>query len=135
MLLSNIYELFTEQDLHRASVQTGSWEFLIFCIGVVGGLCQFLSSVALAKSGEALTKRMRIISFASMLRQEMNWFDRQENNIGALVTQLSSDTGDLKVYCKKPNSISRCLFRIYLDFVLASSAMLLVPQYVPSRWC
>lgn len=41
--------------------------------------------------------RMRAISFASMLRQEIGWFDREENNIGALVTRLSSDTSSLKV--------------------------------------
>jgi hypothetical protein len=41
--------------------------------------------------------RMRIISFGSMLRQEISWFDREENNLGALVTQLSSDTSSLKV--------------------------------------
>ena len=41
--------------------------------------------------------RMRIISFGSMLRQEIGWFDREENNLGALVTQLSSDTSSLKV--------------------------------------
>ncbi len=41
--------------------------------------------------------RMRVISFASMLRQEIGWFDREENKIGALVTQLSSDTSSLKV--------------------------------------
>jgi len=41
--------------------------------------------------------RMRIISFASMVRQEIAWFDREENKTGALVTQLSSDTSSLKV--------------------------------------
>ena len=41
--------------------------------------------------------RMRSISFASMLRQEVSWFDKEENNLGALVTQLSSDTSSLKV--------------------------------------
>jgi ATP-binding cassette subfamily B (MDR/TAP) protein 1 len=70
---------------------------IIFGLGVAGGLCQCMSSIAFSKSGEALTMRMRIISFASILRQEIGWFDREENKIGALVTQLSSDTSNLKV--------------------------------------
>lgn len=41
--------------------------------------------------------RMRKISFASMLRQEIGWFDNEKNSLGALVTQLSSDTSNLKV--------------------------------------
>ena len=70
---------------------------MIFFTGVAGGICQCLSSIAFSMSGEALTMRMRSISFASMLRQEISWFDREENNLGALVTQLSSDTSSLKV--------------------------------------
>jgi ATP-binding cassette subfamily B (MDR/TAP) protein 1 len=40
--------------------------------------------------------RMRILSFQSMLRQEIGWFDLDENNLGALVTRLSSDAAALK---------------------------------------
>lgn len=70
---------------------------IIFCIGIACGVCQCISSIAFSKSGEALTMRMRIISFASMLRQEIDWFDREENKIGVLVNQLSSDTSNLQV--------------------------------------
>jgi ABC-type multidrug transport system fused ATPase/permease subunit len=97
LIFSNIYELFAEPDIHKANIQTRNFALIIFFIGVGGGICQCLSSIAFSKSGEALTMRMRIISFASMLRQEISWFDREENNLGALVTQLSSDTSSLKV--------------------------------------
>ena len=40
--------------------------------------------------------RMRIMSFKSMLRQEIGWYDLDENNLGALVTRLSSDASALK---------------------------------------
>lgn len=40
--------------------------------------------------------RMRIMSFRSMLKQEIGWFDLDENNLGALVTRLSSDAASLK---------------------------------------
>ncbi|CAF3353444.1 unnamed protein product, partial [Rotaria sp. Silwood2] len=96
LFISNVYELFAEQDLNKANIQTRNLALFIFCIGIVGALCQFLSSVAFAKSGEALTMRMRMMSFGSMLRQEMSWFDCEENSVGALVTQLSSDTSNFK---------------------------------------
>ncbi|CAF5183146.1 unnamed protein product, partial [Rotaria sp. Silwood1] len=88
--------LFAEPDVGKANIQTRNYALVIFFIGIGGGLCQCLSSIAFSKSGEALTMRMRIISFASMLRQEVAWFDREENSLGALVTQLSSDTSNLK---------------------------------------
>lgn len=40
--------------------------------------------------------RMRIMSFKTMLRQEIGWFDLDVNNLGALVTRLSSDAASLK---------------------------------------
>jgi ATP-binding cassette subfamily B (MDR/TAP) protein 1 len=55
-----------------------------------------ISSICLTKAGEELTMRIRIISFKSILRQEIGWFDLDENNLGALVTRLSSDAASLK---------------------------------------
>ncbi|CAF2533632.1 unnamed protein product [Rotaria sp. Silwood2] len=96
LFFSEIYGLFAEPDVVKANEQTRNYALIIFFIGVGGGVCQCLSSISFSKSGEALTMRMRIISFASMLRQEIAWFDREENSLGALVTQLSSDTSNLK---------------------------------------
>lgn len=97
LLFSNVYGLFAERDIDKAEIETRNFALIIFGIGVAGGLCQCISSIAFSRSGEALTMRMRTISFASMLRQEISWFDKEENRIGALVTQLSSDTANLKV--------------------------------------
>jgi ATP-binding cassette subfamily B (MDR/TAP) protein 1 len=69
---------------------------VIFLIGVAGAITQIISSITLAKAGEELTMRMRVIAFKSMLRQEIGWFDLDENNLGALVTRLSSDAAALK---------------------------------------
>lgn len=41
--------------------------------------------------GEKLTKRLRSFLFASMLYQEVGWYDRSENETGALCSKLSSD--------------------------------------------
>lgn len=97
LFFTTIYETFVDEDQHRANIKTRNYALIIFFTGVGGGICQCLSSIAFSMSGEALTMRMRRISFASMLRQEIGWFDREENNLGALVTQLSSDTSSLKV--------------------------------------
>lgn len=34
--------------------------------------------------------------FASMLRQEMGWFDRKENGVGALCAQLSGEAASVQ---------------------------------------
>jgi ABC-type multidrug transport system fused ATPase/permease subunit len=70
---------------------------VIFLIGLVTGVTQFLSAARFAKSGEELSMRMRKLTFSAMLRQEMGYFDMETNSVGALVTRLSSDASALKV--------------------------------------
>lgn len=45
-----------------------------------------------AISGENMTKRLRAECFKTMLTQDLEWFDKEENNIGALTTRLSVET-------------------------------------------
>lgn len=42
-------------------------------------------------AGEKLTLRIRSKTFEVMLKQEMGWFDRKENSVGALCAKLSGD--------------------------------------------
>ncbi|CAF1156595.1 unnamed protein product, partial [Didymodactylos carnosus] len=42
-------------------------------------------------SGAELTKRVRTKAIQCMLKQEIGWFDRQENHSGVLCERLSSD--------------------------------------------
>ncbi|CAF1001909.1 unnamed protein product [Adineta steineri] len=42
-------------------------------------------------SGEALTKRLRIKTFETLLRQDISYFDDPNNNTGALCTHLSTE--------------------------------------------
>ena len=95
-MFSDVFGALAETDLQKQEEEIRTYTYIIFLIGVGGALSQLISSLALAKAGEELTLRMRIISFNSMLRQEIGWFDLDENNLGALVTRLSTDAAALK---------------------------------------
>ncbi|KAG5894748.1 hypothetical protein JTB14_032638 [Gonioctena quinquepunctata] len=47
-------------------------------------------------AGERLTLRMRKKTFNAMLNQEMAWFDRKENGVGALCARLSGDASSVQ---------------------------------------
>ena len=47
-------------------------------------------------SGEALTARLRSLSFKAMLRQEIGWFDEERNSSGALTTRLADDASKVQ---------------------------------------
>ncbi|CAG0912522.1 unnamed protein product [Notodromas monacha] len=47
-------------------------------------------------AGEKLTMRIRKLVFGTMLRQEMGWFDMEENSTGALCARLASDASSIQ---------------------------------------
>lgn len=47
-------------------------------------------------SGETLTSRLRKLTFAAMLRQEVAWFDEDKNAVGALCSRLSGDAASVQ---------------------------------------
>ena len=60
------------------------------------GIGAFLQTFMLALAGEKLTFRLRIQTFRSILWQKIEWFDRQENSVGALCNRLSSDASAIQ---------------------------------------
>ena len=55
-----------------------------------------IQTLALGVAGEKLTKRIRLKSFETMLRQEIGWFDDSRNSTGALTTRLATDASEVK---------------------------------------
>ena len=96
MVYSDVFGALANTNLQQQEDDIRTYTYIIFLIGVAGAISQLISSTTLTKAGEELTMRMRVLSFKSMLRQEIGWFDLDENNLGALITRLSSDAAALK---------------------------------------
>ncbi|CAF1492249.1 unnamed protein product [Adineta ricciae] len=64
---------------------------IMFLLGIGVNLTKIVHYVCLAVSGARLTDRLRMKSFAYILRQEVAWFDKSENNTGSLCARLSAD--------------------------------------------
>ena len=87
-----------EEAPDKQADEIRTYTYSIFLVGVAGAICQIISFITSAKAGEELTMRVRVMSFESMLRQEIGWFDSGENNSSILVTRLSSDAVALKSF-------------------------------------
>ncbi|XP_060520770.1 ATP-dependent translocase ABCB1-like isoform X2 [Cylas formicarius] len=77
------------------------WQANQFCLyflylGIATGISMFLQFFAFGYAGEILTYRLRNWTFEAMLKQEMAWFDRKENGVGALCAQLSGDAASVQ---------------------------------------
>jgi len=105
---SMIYGLLANPNLDVQSTETRDLSLSIFGIYAFGGIVQCLSTIIFSKAGEALTLRMRLLTFESILKQEISWFDDETNNIASLNSRLSSDTVALKVI--RINRMRICFF-------------------------
>jgi ABC-type multidrug transport system fused ATPase/permease subunit len=96
LFLTQIFALFAESNLEEQKRLTNIYAAAIFLVGLFGAVAQLLIILGFAKSGEALTMRMRKLTFSAILRQEMGYFDSETNSIGTLITRLSTDASSLK---------------------------------------
>eukprot|EP00775_Hariotina_reticulata_P008041 gene8041-8236_t len=71
-----------------------AWMFFVVACGVLAATA--LQQWAFGVAGQALSRRVRLLLFKAMLRQEIGWFDMEENSSGKLATHLSSDASVLR---------------------------------------
>ncbi|CAM4806663.1 unnamed protein product [Rotaria magnacalcarata] len=91
VLLATIIQGFESCTSAERELQVLIFSIIFLLLGVVTFVIRFVQFTAFAVSGSKLTERIRIKTFECLLRQEVAYFDRPENNCGAVCTRLSSD--------------------------------------------
>ncbi|KAJ5501929.1 ABC transporter integral membrane type 1 [Penicillium fimorum] len=71
------------------------WSLMFFIVGIVQVITFSVHGIAFAFSSERLIRKARSKAFRVMLRQDINFFDREENSTGALTSFLSTETKHL----------------------------------------
>ncbi|KAK9235080.1 P-loop containing nucleoside triphosphate hydrolase protein [Lipomyces kononenkoae] len=64
---------------------------LFFMLSVVAFLSSVISLSLFAFAGQKLVRRIRLMTLRQMLRQDISYFDRDENTVGSLTSTLSRD--------------------------------------------
>lgn len=82
------------QDNKPSDVRKWALSFVV--IGAMAFLGNAFQHGVLGIAGEKLTRRIRSLAFRALLRQEIGYFDLEENSVGALAGRLSSDAGAVK---------------------------------------
>ncbi|XP_076263945.1 ATP-dependent translocase ABCB1-like isoform X1 [Rhynchophorus ferrugineus] len=110
----------------RATTNLYCLDFLY--LGLATGLAMFFQIFAFGYAGEKLTYRLRNKMFASMLQQEIGWFDNKEHGVGSLCAQLSGDAASVQgaggsriglILNSASTLILSTVFGLYLDWKLA----------------
>ncbi|KAM7302950.1 ATP-dependent translocase ABCB1 [Ixodes scapularis] len=109
---------------------------LFLMVGVLTGFCSFLQTFSFSVVGENLTRRLRKITFSAMMRQEVAWYDEEDNTPERLCTFLFSDTA--RVHGAFSALVACLVMAFYWDWhlgfiVLAFVPLVLLSTYLESR--
>ncbi|KAI4370622.1 hypothetical protein MLD38_018956 [Melastoma candidum] len=88
-LIVTSYYRFGEGAHHPQEVD--KWCLIIACMGIVTVLANFLQHFYFGIMGEKMTERVRRMMFSAMLRNEVGWFDEEENSADTLSMRLAND--------------------------------------------
>ncbi|CAF0903516.1 unnamed protein product [Adineta steineri] len=91
IVLSKLTAVFQECDKDSRNRKILLYNLIFIGSGIICFIATFIQSFFFGCSGEALTKRLRIKTFETLLRQDISYFDDPNNNTGALCTHLSTE--------------------------------------------
>ncbi|XP_048004619.1 multidrug resistance protein homolog 49-like [Leguminivora glycinivorella] len=96
VLLGYTVAIFTSSDPEYLVSMADLYSGLFVVVAAVAGVTMCLQSVTFTNSGLKMTTRLRQQYFASLLVQEIGYFDRESNTVGALCARLSGDTAEVQ---------------------------------------
>lgn len=131
--LVELIEIFLE-DNDPSDVRFWAVSFVI--LGIMSFVGNTGQHAVLGISGEKLTKRLRSEAFRALLRQEIGYFDLEENSLGALTGRLSSDAGAIKgltgdLFGVGMNLMGALLSGIIISFIACWRLTLVVLAIIP----
>ncbi|KAK4480468.1 hypothetical protein RD792_013541 [Penstemon davidsonii] len=76
---------------HHIRQEIDRWCLIIAGMGIVTVIANFLQHFYFGIMGEKMTERVRRMMFSAMLRNEVGWFDEEENSADNLSMRLAND--------------------------------------------
>lgn len=102
ILFGEMYGILSYDDPEDVQRQANFYSLLFLVLGLATGLGTFMQTYMFNYAGVRLTSRLRLMTFNSMMSQEMGWFDNSRNAVGALCARLASDCssvqGEIKIF-------------------------------------
>ncbi|KAK8928800.1 ABC transporter B family member 20 [Platanthera zijinensis] len=71
--------------------EVNKWCLIIACLGFITVIANFLQHFYFGIMGEKMTERVRRMMFSAMLRNEVGWYDGDENSADTLSMRLAND--------------------------------------------
>ncbi|KAK2903283.1 hypothetical protein Q8A67_007996 [Cirrhinus molitorella] len=136
ILFAKIIGVFAEVDPDIKRQKTLMFSLLFLLVGGVAFITYFFQGFMFGKSGELLTMRLRRQAFNAMMRQEIAWFDDNNNAVGVLTTKLATDASLVKGAAGSrlglaTNTICSLVIAVIVAFIHSWQLTLLILACVP----
>ncbi len=86
------YYLPTDQIMSEVE----KWALIMTGIAIATGIASFIQGYLFSKIGQRLAFRLRTMMMANLVRQEIGWYDREENSSSAITARLEADALSVK---------------------------------------
>ncbi|KAL3844648.1 hypothetical protein ACJIZ3_002051 [Penstemon smallii] len=96
IVMSNMIEVFYYKNPAAMERKTKEYVFIYIGAGLYAVVAYLIQHYFFSIMGENLTTRVRRMMLAAILRNEVGWFDEEENNSSLLAARLSTDAADVK---------------------------------------
>ncbi|XP_039044113.1 ABC transporter B family member 20-like isoform X2 [Hibiscus syriacus] len=90
-VIALIVTAYYRHENHHLQDEVDRWCLIIAFMGIVTVVANFLQHFYFGIMGEKMTERVRRMMFSAMLRNEVGWFDNEENSVDNLSMRLAND--------------------------------------------
>lgn len=91
LVFSEILAIYATPDREKLRTDANFWSLMFLVLALVCLLSIFLRIGVFGVAAERLSRRLRSMSFRAMLRQEVGFFDKEENGTGILAAKLATE--------------------------------------------
>ncbi|XP_062185761.1 ABC transporter B family member 19-like [Phragmites australis] len=96
IVMSNMIEVFYYRNPNKMERKTREYVFIYIGTGLYAVVAYLVQHYFFSIMGENLTTRVRRMMLAVILRNDVGWFDQEENNSSLVAARLSTDAADVK---------------------------------------
>ncbi|URE35892.1 ABC transporter transmembrane region [Musa troglodytarum] len=96
IVMSNMIEVFYYRDPNAMERRTREYVFVYIGTGLYAVVAYLVQHYFFSIMGENLTTRVRRMMLSAILRNEVGWFDEEENNSSLVAARLANDAADVK---------------------------------------
>ncbi|KAJ8491273.1 hypothetical protein OPV22_012994 [Ensete ventricosum] len=96
IVMSNMIEVFYYRDPNAMERKTREYVFVYIGTGLYAVVAYLVQHYFFSIMGENLTTRVRRMTLSAILRNEVGWFDEEENNSSLVAARLANDAADVK---------------------------------------